>query len=367
MNRAHAFLTLLTWGLAAGQPLQNRVLIARSTDGLTWERTGVIFCDSADVPEAVRGPDQRFYIYYQGLWTPYHDGIMVAISQDGISSWERHQVPIPGTENWPGKPCDPDLVCNGDTFRLYFTGDPSGDGTPETHSAVSVDGISFALEPGVRFEVADRMVLDPSLLWTGDTLQYFAGGASPGSNWHAHSTDGLNFVRQADVAVDSLMFSNGIALESGFRFYGFRNMLPGGIKSVFSPDGGTWSLEPGWRLQLDSASPLEYRYVKDAAVVRADSGFIMYYVTRKRETGMAEERPMSASVRNTREPVIIRDVLWQGADDKRQVTGQLLDISGRKVLDLAPGANDVSRLAPGVYFVRVGGESALVAKAVVLD
>ena len=30
---------------------------------------------------------------------------------------------------------------------------------------------------------------------------------------------------------------------------------------------------------------------------------------------------------------------------------QLLDISGRKVLGLKPGANDVSRLAPGVYFV----------------
>jgi len=31
---------------------------------------------------------------------------------------------------------------------------------------------------------------------------------------------------------------------------------------------------------------------------------------------------------------------------------ELLDISGRKVLDLQPGPNDVSRLAPGVYFVR---------------
>ena len=30
----------------------------------------------------------------------------------------------------------------------------------------------------------------------------------------------------------------------------------------------------------------------------------------------------------------------------------LLDLTGRKVLDLKPGANDVSRLSPGVYFVR---------------
>ena len=31
----------------------------------------------------------------------------------------------------------------------------------------------------------------------------------------------------------------------------------------------------------------------------------------------------------------------------------LLDISGREVLDLHPGPNDVSQLAPGVYFVRM--------------
>jgi len=30
----------------------------------------------------------------------------------------------------------------------------------------------------------------------------------------------------------------------------------------------------------------------------------------------------------------------------------LLDATGRKVLDLAPGVNDVRALAPGVYFVR---------------
>jgi hypothetical protein len=31
---------------------------------------------------------------------------------------------------------------------------------------------------------------------------------------------------------------------------------------------------------------------------------------------------------------------------------RLLDATGRKVLDLLPGANDVRVLAPGVYFVR---------------
>jgi YVTN family beta-propeller protein len=55
------------------------------------------------------------------------------------------------------------------------------------------------------------------------------------------------------------------------------------------------------------------------------------------------------------DPTIVRGVLVLGAVGSKQNTGhraELLDISGRKVLDLTPGANDVGTLAPGVYFVR---------------
>jgi hypothetical protein len=50
---------------------------------------------------------------------------------------------------------------------------------------------------------------------------------------------------------------------------------------------------------------------------------------------------------------IVRGVLWAG--DRAQKTGdriELLDISGRRVLDLHAGPNDISHLSPGVYFVR---------------
>jgi len=50
---------------------------------------------------------------------------------------------------------------------------------------------------------------------------------------------------------------------------------------------------------------------------------------------------------------IIRGVLVLAASPRPRVSASpaLLDISGRKVLDLRAGASDVSRLAPGVYFV----------------
>ena len=60
-----------------------------------------------------------------------------------------------------------------------------------------------------------------------------------------------------------------------------------------------------------------------------------------------------SEIRMTQLPTIIRGVLRM--EDRGQKTGDradLLDISGRKVLELRPGPNDVSRLNAGVYFVR---------------
>jgi len=45
----------------------------------------------------------------------------------------------------------------------------------------------------------------------------------------------------------------------------------------------------------------------------------------------------------------------------------LLDAAGRKVMELAPGANDVSRLAPGVYFVHSVANNGLPDRKVVIQ
>jgi hypothetical protein len=62
----------------------------------------------------------------------------------------------------------------------------------------------------------------------------------------------------------------------------------------------------------------------------------------------------------------VRGVLFiETRGEKREARSELLDVSGRKVLDLQPGANDVSRLSTGAYFVRsepsavIGGPSAV--------
>jgi|UniRef100_A0A7C6A9S4 hypothetical protein len=355
------FGVLLFFWLLKAQPLQNRILIASSLDGLFWQRMNIILVDSGDVPDAVIGPDGRVYAYFQGLWTHYTDGIMVGISSDGINDWEFHPIPIPGTETWPGRPCDPDVIVQADTFRLYFTGDPINDRQPETYSAISLDGLNFTLENGVRFEVFGSPVLDPSLLWTNDTLQYFAGGAPPGENWHAHSVDGLNFIQQANFNADGCMMANGIRLPSGgFRFYIFSNNPNNpGIRSIYSLDGRDWTIDSGYRLQLDTTNGLESRYVKDPAVVFKDSIYLMYYVTRKPPAtindidinnlnGLLKISPNPCpSVLKIEVPECLLPNFSKGV--------VLCDIAGRRIkyLPIKTTVNilDISDLREGVYFL----------------
>ena len=87
----------------------------------------------------------------------------------------------------------------------------------------------------------------------------------------------------------------------------------------------------------------DYAYV---AVYTAGLQICQFYAA-----GIEEGRqPMANGLRQT--ATVIRGVLMIG--DRGPKTGdraELLDASGRKMLDLKTGANDVSRLAPGVYFV----------------
>ena len=113
--------------------------------------------------------------------------------------------------------------------------------------------------------------------------------------------------------------------------------------------------------------------VIDSLVIRWPSGIVQTLVNQRineypiiveRETGLEDERATLYASRAL--PTIVRGVLFLGGENgdcpapspTQALRGTvpcfpkpaLLDISGRKVLALHPGPNDVSRLAPGVYF-----------------
>ncbi len=90
------------------------------------------------------------------------------------------------------------------------------------------------------------------------------------------------------------------------------------------------------------------------------------WVFRDDLTGVAED--VEVGMPGARTPTVVRDVLrYEPAVVGSQPAAGLHDISGRKVMDLHPGENDVSRLPTGVYFVRTedGREQQGVHKVVV--
>jgi hypothetical protein len=69
--------------------------------------------------------------------------------------------------------------------------------------------------------------------------------------------------------------------------------------------------------------------------------------------GVSENREPPVAYHSTLSATINRGVLYlAGATNPTPQAASLLDISGRRVVNLRPGANDVRALAPGVYFVR---------------
>ncbi|MEO0077501.1 MAG: hypothetical protein ABIK86_00675 [candidate division WOR-3 bacterium] len=82
------------------------------------------------------------------------------------------------------------------------------------------------------------------------------------------------------------------------------------------------------------------------------------------------EQPSREAGTSRREPLatVIRGVLYLRPSpfplpvgEGQEVRGQslLLDVAGRQVMELRPGANDIRHLAPGVYFVCSGPSAAV--------
>jgi hypothetical protein len=68
--------------------------------------------------------------------------------------------------------------------------------------------------------------------------------------------------------------------------------------------------------------------------------------------GIEESRQLTASSSQPAATVVRGVLLLAEATSLKPQAASLLDITGRKVLALKPGANDVSQLPSGVYFVR---------------
>ncbi len=130
-------------------------------------------------------------------------------------------------------------------------------------------------------------------------------------------------------------------------------------------DAGAWHV---FDLQTEGVTALSLIIGENAqpliAYTTSEGVFLMHGVD---VVGQSEERQEPTAYGPRLTALVIRNMLLlPEAASLRPQAASLLDASGRKVLDLHPGANDVSELAPGVYFVREAEAQAQAVRKVVI-
>ncbi|PHX84583.1 MAG: hypothetical protein CK538_11255 [Opitutia bacterium] len=227
----------------------------------TFERAGV--------PTIARFKDGRLIVAHQHF--PENDAasfdkVAVHFSSDDGKSWGAAQViQVAGLPEGMRFPFDPTLVPLPDgRVRLYFTGNLGRTfqrSTPAIHSAISKDGVNYTYEPGVRFNLEGRMIIDCAValhqgvfhLFVPDNGVGLRPGQRPGDEpvadrprqgvgYHATSKDGLNFARVDDVEIDGRRSWLGNAESDGklITFYGTGEGMNSGASAGGRPRGGFW-------------------------------------------------------------------------------------------------------------------------------
>jgi predicted GH43/DUF377 family glycosyl hydrolase len=218
---------------------QGYILSAFSTDAERWEKEPGVRMDAggegaADYiwsPDVIPLEDGRYRMYYEGK-TEQEDGtkaaIVSAISDDGLT-WEKEpgiRLEAAGVSYLAPRCLHLDAAAP-HRFRLYASAYPY----PElqvppgayTHrnivSAVSADGLSFAVEPGIRVpqdqDLEAFAVYAPEVLRLGEggLRMYYAGWTSApevpaGSKCHgrifsASSQDGIEWTKEPGICIDN--------------------------------------------------------------------------------------------------------------------------------------------------------------------
>ncbi len=247
------------------------------------------------VATAARLGDGRIAVGYQCFPEKNEaafDKVAVHFSSDEGRTWTDAQViRLRGLPPGMRFPFDPTMVPLPDgRVRMYFTSRRlgPGDGVPAIYSAISDNAVDYTFEPGVRFAVERRGVIDCAVVLHRGEFHLFAPDngvghpsdpgrdprpaadrAAENTGYHAVSTDGLTFAHVADVRAEGRRRWLGDAKSDGAKitFYGTGE---GGVWTATSADGITWT--PGPPIRGARAADPGTVTLKDGALLVAGTG-----------------------------------------------------------------------------------------------
>ena len=186
-----------------------------------------------------------------------------------------------------------------------------------------------------------------------DTPGYAYGVAVAGNYAYVADCDsGLRVISIADPAhpsevgyCDTPDWALGVAVAGNYAYVadGGAGLRVISIADPAHPSEVGYYVTPGDAYGVAVAG--NYAYVADFA---AGLRVIEFYGG----VGVEEGRQLTANSSRPTTTIARGDLHLSASGVKRGASSVLLDAAGRKVMELHAGANDVRRLAPGVYFVR---------------
>ncbi len=237
--------------LAAQQqgPWNNDLKLRLSDDKKPFGSEGT-FVRAAGVPSLTRTSKGRLLAAFQ--WFPSDnqtawDRVALSWSDDAGKKWSSPKSAVfKGLPEGYLRPFDPTVTLTEDgRIRMFFTSNTSGsrmlDDTTAIYSAISGDGETYTFEPGARFAVKGRRAIDAAVVKLGKTWHLVVPIGSPEEGaYHATSSDGLKFDRQADIpSVGRANWTgNLVTAGPGMCFYGCGES---GLWWSYSTDGKKWT------------------------------------------------------------------------------------------------------------------------------